>query len=180
MMPPNLLFLLTDQQSAHMMGCAGNPWVRTPNLDFLARHGVLFPNAYCANPVCLPSRFSLINGVYPGSIGLRNNDWKLDISKRAPDLLANTPAKRLAAAGYENFYGGVHHFVGGNAGDYGYHYDKGARNEQFYDLLENPGETRNQINEPRYRDELAKLRAVVEQHEKTGNDQQRNFNRERF
>ena len=61
-MPPNVLFLNTDQQSRHAVGASGNPWVRTPNLDALAASGLRFTRAYCAAPVCGPSRSCLNTG----------------------------------------------------------------------------------------------------------------------
>ena len=54
-----------------MMGCASNPHVHTPAIDSLAAGGVRFQRAYCSNPVCVPSRFSLMTGRMPSEIGLR-------------------------------------------------------------------------------------------------------------
>lgn len=53
---PNLLFILTDDQGAWAMHCAGNGDIRTPNLDRLARQGTRFENFFCASPVCSPAR----------------------------------------------------------------------------------------------------------------------------
>ena len=50
---PNLLIVTTDQQSHHLMSCAGNPWLATPNMDRVAAWGTRLTRAYCANPVCL-------------------------------------------------------------------------------------------------------------------------------
>jgi arylsulfatase A-like enzyme len=58
----NLLFLITDQQRFDALGCAGNPVVKTPNLDRLARQGVRFQKAYTACPVCVPARTSILTG----------------------------------------------------------------------------------------------------------------------
>lgn len=60
----NLLFLFSDQHSKHFLGCYGNPHVHTPNLDRLAQRGVVFDNAYCNNPLCVPSRASMTIGDY--------------------------------------------------------------------------------------------------------------------
>ena len=49
--PPNILLIVTDQQQAVGMSCAGNPDVNTPVLDNLAEQGVRFSNAYCTNPL---------------------------------------------------------------------------------------------------------------------------------
>ena len=74
MKKPNILFVFTDQQSANMMSCTGNRFLKTPNMDRLAAAGLRFERAYCTNPVCLPSRFSLMTGLYPGEINMYHND----------------------------------------------------------------------------------------------------------
>ncbi|MBD3212854.1 MAG: sulfatase-like hydrolase/transferase [Candidatus Lokiarchaeota archaeon] len=73
----NVLFIMTDQHRADHMGCAGNPVVKTPNLDRLAQEGVRFTNAYCANPMCMPNRASIFTGVYPNVHGVRSNGINL-------------------------------------------------------------------------------------------------------
>ena len=66
---PNILFLFSDQHRADALGCAGHPVVQTPNLDRLAGEGVRFENAYCATPLCSPSRISLATGRFPHNSG---------------------------------------------------------------------------------------------------------------
>ncbi|HML48258.1 MAG TPA: sulfatase-like hydrolase/transferase, partial [Clostridia bacterium] len=53
---PNILWICSDQQRWDTLGCYGNPFVRTPNLDRLAALGVRFDRAYAQSPVCSPSR----------------------------------------------------------------------------------------------------------------------------
>jgi choline-sulfatase len=75
---PNILFLMTDQQRADALGCAGG-WVDTPNLDRLAGEGVRFPNAITTSPVCIPARLSLATGLYCHNTGVwRNCGERLD------------------------------------------------------------------------------------------------------
>ncbi|MCY2986252.1 MAG: sulfatase-like hydrolase/transferase, partial [Planctomycetota bacterium] len=62
---PNILLIITDQQHAGMLSCAGNRYLQTPNLDSLARTGARFERAYCGNPVCVPSRFCMLSGTMP-------------------------------------------------------------------------------------------------------------------
>ena len=62
---PNIVLLISDQHSYKYCGFMGHPVVRTPNLDRMAREGVIFRSAYCGNPVCAPSRAGMISGVYP-------------------------------------------------------------------------------------------------------------------
>ena len=62
---PNLIFIMCDQLRFDCLGYAGHPLVQTPNLDRLAEQGVVFETAYCASPVCSPSRASWLTGTYP-------------------------------------------------------------------------------------------------------------------
>jgi choline-sulfatase len=70
---PNVLFILSDDQGAWALGCAGNAEIRTPNLDRLARTGVRFDNFFCTSPVCSPARASLLTGDIPSRHGV--HDW---------------------------------------------------------------------------------------------------------
>ena len=70
---PNILFICTDQQRYDALGCYGNSNIHTPTIDGLARDGVLFEHTYVQNPVCAPSRASLMTGQYPGNHGLWAN-----------------------------------------------------------------------------------------------------------
>ncbi|MBQ4354084.1 MAG: sulfatase-like hydrolase/transferase [Clostridia bacterium] len=72
-MRPNILFILSDDQGAWAMRCAGNHDIHTPNLDRLAAEGVRFENFYCASPVCSPARASIITGEMPSCHGV--HDW---------------------------------------------------------------------------------------------------------
>ena len=72
-MAPNVLLVITDQQSRFAQSAAGNEWVRTPHLDALSAAGVRFTRAYCAAPVCSPSRASLATGRPPHQTGLLAN-----------------------------------------------------------------------------------------------------------
>lgn len=70
---PNILWICTDQQRFDTLGCYGNPYVHTPNLDKLARSGVQFNHAYSQSPVCSPSRASFLTGRYPHVSRVRQN-----------------------------------------------------------------------------------------------------------
>lgn len=67
---PNILLLYTDQQRFDALGCNGNSDIQTPRLDALAREGLNFERYYVQNPVCMPSRVSLLTGQYPGTLGI--------------------------------------------------------------------------------------------------------------
>ena len=105
---PNILLVITDQQSATMMSCTGNPHLRTPAMDSLAATGVRFERAYCTNPVCVPSRFSLMTGRYPTEIGMRNNISR-EINVMPEHILQRGMGWVLRDAGYETVYGGKVH-----------------------------------------------------------------------
>lgn len=70
---PNILWICTDQQRFDTLGCYGNPYVHTPNLDALAASSVMFEQAYCQCPVCTPSRTSFLTGRYPVTARGRQN-----------------------------------------------------------------------------------------------------------
>lgn len=69
----NLIFVVTDDQAQWAVGAYGNREVKTPNMDRLAREGVLFRNAMCATPVCSPSRAAFLTGRYGTQVGI--TDW---------------------------------------------------------------------------------------------------------
>ena len=56
--PPNLLVVMSDEHAPQFSGFGGHPLVHTPHLDALAARGVTFDAAYCASPLCTPSRMS--------------------------------------------------------------------------------------------------------------------------
>jgi len=70
---PNLLFIITDQQRFDAMSCAGNTVIETPNMDRIAREGVMFSNCYSANPVCVPARASILTGLSSVNVNVLNN-----------------------------------------------------------------------------------------------------------
>jgi arylsulfatase A-like enzyme len=91
---PNILWLVSEDTSP-MLGCFGDPVARTPNLDALAKKGVVFEACY-AMPVCAPSRFTLITGMYPTTCGPAHN---MRASGKIPSWLKGFPAY-LRQAGY--------------------------------------------------------------------------------
>lgn len=66
---PNFLFILTDDQRFDTLGCAGNPIIRTPNIDRLARNGIRFERAFVTTPICAASRASILTGTYERTHG---------------------------------------------------------------------------------------------------------------
>ncbi len=102
---PNVVLVFGDQWRAQATGYAGDPNVRTPNLDALAGRSVNFTNAVSNTPVCTPARATLLTGQMPDTHGLFLNDVKLDDD-------AATMGKLFKSAGYDTGYIGKWH-VGG-------------------------------------------------------------------
>ena len=78
----NLLVIMSDEHQARAMGCAGHPFVQTPNLDALAARGTRFSNAYTPSPICVPARASFATGLYPHQTRLWDNAMPYDGSIR--------------------------------------------------------------------------------------------------
>lgn len=70
---PNILWICTDQQRFDTLGCYGNQFVETPNIDRLASQGIRFAHAFCQSPICTPSRASFLTGRYPRTTRCRAN-----------------------------------------------------------------------------------------------------------
>jgi len=102
--PLNLLFIVTDQQTAGALSCAGNPHVKTPNLDRLAARGVRFEKSYCTYPLCCPSRGSLFASRMPHELGIYDNSHAELAEKGVP-----TMGELFRAAGYDTAYAGKWH-----------------------------------------------------------------------
>lgn len=69
---PNIVFILSDDQGSWSLGCYGNKEIKTPNIDRLAKEGVMFDNFFCVSPVCSPSRASLLTGKIPSQHGVHD------------------------------------------------------------------------------------------------------------
>jgi arylsulfatase A-like enzyme len=102
---PNLVYIFADQWRARATGYAGNPDVRTPNLDKLAEESVSFSHAVSCCPVCSPYRASLMTGRYPLTHGVFLNDVRLNND-------AVSIAQAYNQAGYETAYIGKWHLDG--------------------------------------------------------------------
>ena len=102
---PNLLLIYSDQHCAAVTGCYGDPVVQTPNLDRLAKRGVVFESAYCPSPLCVPSRMSFLTGRRPYEIEVWTNDHVLDSG-------IPTFAHAMGAGGYRPVLIGRLHAIG--------------------------------------------------------------------
>jgi len=123
---PNILWITTDQQRFDTLGCYGNQFVNTPNLDKMAKKGVQFMNAFSQSPVCTPSRGCFLTGRYPRTCRVRQNgadipETEILITKLLSDMgyicglsgklhlsccdpMINKGTERRIADGYEEFH----------------------------------------------------------------------------
>ena len=102
--PPNVVFILVDDLRWDELGAAGHPFVKTPNIDRIAREGALFRNAFCTTPLCSPSRASFLTGQYANTHGITDNTDRSAASHR----LVTFPML-LQRAGYETAFVGKWH-----------------------------------------------------------------------
>ncbi len=102
---PNILFVMADQMAPAFLPIHGHKLVKAPNIEALADRGTVFDSAYCASPLCAPSRFSMMAGRRPAGIGAFDN---------AADFPADIPtfAHYLRRAGYRTALSGKMHFCG--------------------------------------------------------------------
>jgi len=164
--------VFTDQQSASMMSCAGNSYVNTPAMDGLAASGMRFERAYCTNPVCVPSRFSLMTGRMPSAIGVRCNDHHPTLCDYAciavPEELAGLSLRGLAEGRKPASWPDtlpVESEIGRMVVTERYKYvlyDESESREQLMDLWEDPGEMRNAAKDAEQAEVLRNLRRVFE------------------
>ena len=85
---PNILFVMTDDHSRHAISAYGSKLVNTPNIDYIAKNGVLFNNCAVTNSICGPSRAVALTGKYSHINGFKDNRSKFDGSQQTfPKLL---------------------------------------------------------------------------------------------
>ncbi|MGN7990036.1 sulfatase family protein [Pedobacter sp. 22226] len=103
---PNILIIMTDQQTAKAMSIAGNKELNTPAMDKLAKNGIRFTKAYCAQPLCTPSRTAIFSGKMPFETGFVGNSPEKD--GQWPDSLLMM-GKIFQNGGYQTGYVGKWH-----------------------------------------------------------------------
>ena len=130
---PNVIFILTDDMGYADMGCAGNPYIKTPNIDRLAHEGTMFTRFHVNSGVCAPSRTAFMTGMFPA----RNNAHHIYLHKEynqehgVPDYLDPgllTLADVMKQAGYTTGHIGKWHLAGKvpgspRASEYGFDVD---------------------------------------------------------
>lgn len=133
---PNVLFIAVDDLN-HWVGHLGrNSQTKTPNIDRLAKMGVTFTKAYCAAPVCNPSRAALMSGLRPGSTGVYDNgqDW----IKVIPP--AQTLTTQFLNAGYKVYGAGkIYHANAHREGEWTDYFEGGPQKVKAHPSAKNDG-----------------------------------------
>jgi arylsulfatase A-like enzyme len=101
---PNIVFILMDDLRFDELGCVGHPFVKTPNIDRLAKEGATFKNAFATTPLCSPSRSCFLTGLYAHTTGIIDN---VDRSPQSHALI--TWPRLLHDAGYQTAFVGKWH-----------------------------------------------------------------------
>ncbi|MEN9974472.1 MAG: hypothetical protein RLZZ282_478, partial [Verrucomicrobiota bacterium] len=125
---PNIIFLMADEHRWDAIGRI-DPMVKTPALDRLAKSGILFDQAVCQAPMCVPSRYSMMLGQYPHQLGILSNGPGL----RDEQLPCDPLPEMLLKAGYQTAGFGKTHWLAKGASTRGFEvrysstdYEKGA------------------------------------------------------
>ena len=101
---PNIVFILIDDLRWDELGIAGHPFIKTPNIDRIAKEGAMFRNAFMTTPLCSPSRASFLTGQYAHTHGITDNVDRSAASHQADDL-----SPLLHQSGYETAFIGKWH-----------------------------------------------------------------------
>jgi arylsulfatase A-like enzyme len=92
--PPNIIYMMSDDHAAHAISAYGSEINRTPNIDRLAKQGVLLTNCFCTNSICTPSRAAILTGQYSNKNGVYTLDDAIDPKR-------DNVAKQMQLAGYQ-------------------------------------------------------------------------------
>ena len=114
--PKNVLLMMADQHRPQALGVRGDKVARTPNLDRLAESGICFDHAFCADPVCVPSRASLMTSLYDHHHKTYNNNYPWPFEHK-------TIAHHFGRAGYMTGLVGKMHFVDAQTHGFDYKLD---------------------------------------------------------
>ena len=116
--PPNIIFILTDDQRWDALGYAGNKVIQTPEMDLLAREGTYFSHAIVTTPICSASRASIFSGVHE-----RCHRYTFQTGPIGDRYMMNSYPKKLKNAGYSTAF----------FGKFGVNYD---HKDQLFDVIE--------------------------------------------
>jgi len=128
---PNILILMTDQQRADHLSCAGHPVLQTPNMDRIANEGMRFSQCCTCSPICMPARASFISGLYPHNHHMWHNSGSLPENEESL-------FRRLQDAGYRTAHIGKSHYYP-HAGDHLKDHEPYMHARGFDDIHETTG-----------------------------------------
>ena len=106
---PNIILIYSDDHARAAISAYGSPYIKTPNIDRLAKEGTLYTRHYSTNPLCAPSRAAILTGKYSHINGHKDNTTTFDQSQP-------TISKMLQSAGYETAVLGKWHLVSNPVG----------------------------------------------------------------
>ena len=135
---PNVLLFFPDQLQRDVLSCYGGP-VHTPNIDRLAKEGILFSDATCPTPYCAPTRMSLVTGLYPHQHGVvQNTGWK----QRGMNPNESTYPRTLFEDGYATHHYGKWHLEPKKKGQtVSWYPDQYRYFPEFYEQMKNKFDT---------------------------------------
>jgi N-sulfoglucosamine sulfohydrolase len=133
--PPNLVVLIADDMSTSTLGCYGDPGIRTPHLDQLARDGMRFTRSYVTSPQCSPSRSSLFTGRTPHAIG--TSRLHADLPTGVPTILEPLRARGYFTGMYRKNHLGAEFqkcfdFYGGAGTPFSEFFDRAPAGQPFF------------------------------------------------
>jgi len=131
---PNIVFILADDQRADELGCAGDAVVKTPNMDRLAREGVLFTHSFVTSASCMPNRTTLLTGQWERRHTVGWNSG----SALSRGQWTNTFPMVLKRQGYATAYLGKNHTPGLRYWDFDYYYGNRLGHLGFYPKAAHP------------------------------------------
>jgi len=119
---PNFIFILTDDHRYDLLGCTGNDLIKTPNIDQLAKDGVMFTNGHITSAICTPSRISILLSQFERKHGVNFNSG----TSVAPEAWQQSYPVVMRKNGYYTGYVGKNHSPIGEGG-----YESGVMDNSF-------------------------------------------------
>ena len=98
--PPNIVYIMSDELAYFELGHMGNPYIKTPRIDQMAREGMRFTNALAGSPVCAPLRCNLMTGKHAGHASVRANDGGTPLRKGEETIASMLKQKGYATGGF--------------------------------------------------------------------------------
>ena len=98
--PPNIVYIMSDELAYYELSHMGNPRIRTPNIDQMAKEGIRFTQALAAAPVCAPLRCSLMTGKHMGHASVRANDGGTPLRAEEETIASMLKRRGYATGGF--------------------------------------------------------------------------------